>query len=149
MKAKTVLLVVVLSLACGATQAEEKSSQHKCPIAIKSVKLSYNHQGGESKPQLGMEFESYSDKRISNIVFTLLILDAFGNAHPYPDDLTYPQDLEPGKKAAFVWDLESAAVDIHRTGETLVVKKVGFIDATSWNDGGLGVCGYTVDYHAR
>ena len=69
--------------------------------------------------------------------------------HPYPDDLTYRDGLEAGKKKVFIWDLASESVDIHRAGETVVVKKIEFIDASDWIDDGSEACVYKVDFHAR
>jgi hypothetical protein len=149
MRTNATLLVLAFCLTCGSTRAQSESHERKCPVVINSVALSYNHQGGGSKPQLRVEFGNRASKRISNVTFTLSVLDAGGNAHLYPDDLTYQESLETGKKTVFVWDLAPENVDVHRTGETVVLKTVGFIDATSWTDDGSESCVFTVDYHAR
>ncbi|MGP8260032.1 MAG: hypothetical protein ACLQM6_08790 [Acidobacteriaceae bacterium] len=149
MRTKTVLLVVALSLVCGTTRAETGRPQRKCPVVIDSIELSYNHQGGESKPQLRVEFVNHAGKKISNVTFGLSVLDASGNARPYPDDLTYRDGLEIRKTKTFIWKLDPESVDIHRSGETVVVKKVGFIDTPDWIDDGSESCAFTVDYHAR
>ena len=149
MRAKIALLVSALCLVCGTVRAEAKNPERKCPVAINRVELSYNHQGGESKLQLRVEFDNNAGKQISKITFSLSVLDAGGNAHPYPDDLTYQEGLESGKKKVFIWDLTPENVDIHRSGETVVVKEVRFIDTPAWIDDGSESCAFAVDYHAR
>jgi hypothetical protein len=149
MRAVAALLVFALSLACGAMRAEAKSPEQKCPVVIDRVELSYNHQGGESKPQLRVEFGNFAGKQISNITFSLSVLDADGYPRPYPDDLTYREGLETGKRKVFIWDLAPETVDIHRAGETVVVKKVEFSDTTGWIDDGSESCVFTVDFHAK
>jgi hypothetical protein len=130
-------------------RAKAESPEHKCPVVIHSVALSYNHQDGQSRPQLRIEFGNGAGKQISNVTFSWSVLDAEGNPHPYPDDLTYQEGLETGKRKAFFWNLAPEAVDIHRSGETVVVKKVEFADTTRWIDDGSESCGFTVDFHAR
>jgi len=49
----------------------------------------------------------------------------------------------------FTWELASESVDIHRTGETVVVKKVEFSDTAGWIDDGSETCAFKVDFHAR
>lgn len=142
-------MILAFCLACGTIRAKTGDSERKCPVVISRVELSYNHQGGPSKPQLKVEFGNYAEKTITSVTFSLSVLDAGGNAHPYPDDLTYRDGLETGKKKVFTWDLSPENVDIHRTGESLVVKEVGFAGATGWIDDGSESCVFTVDYHAR
>ena len=149
MKANTALPVLAFYLACCVMRAEAGSAEPKCPVVIDGVELSYNHQGAPSKPQLRVEFGNFGGKHISNIRFALSLLDAGGYPHPYPDDLTYRDGLEAGKKKVFIWDLASESVDIHRAGETVVVKKIEFIDASDWIDDGSEACVYNVDFHAR
>jgi len=143
------LLVFTLCLAFGALKAEAESPEPKCPVVINRVELSYNHQGGVSKPQLTIEFGNHAGKQISKITFNLLMLNEGGYPHPYPDDLTYQEGLETGKRKVYNWDLAFEAVDIHRTGETVVVERVEFIDTTNWIDDGSESCVFTVDFHAR
>lgn len=149
MRANAALLVLALSLACGMMQAKAESPERKCPVVIHSVELSYNHQDGQSKPQLRVEFGNDASKQISNVTFSLSVLDAGGNPRPYPDDFTYREGLAAGKKKIFVWNLAPEAVDIHHTGETVVLKKVEFVDTTRWIDDGSESCVFTVDFHAR
>ncbi len=149
MRTNTVLLVVAFCLACGSARAKAGSAERKCPVVINSVELSYNHQGGASKPQLRVQFENHAGKRISSVTFSLSVLDADGNPRPYPDDLTYRDGLDAGKKKVFIWDLAPEIVDIHRTGETVVVKVAGFFDSKDWIDDGSESCAFKVDYHAR
>jgi hypothetical protein len=130
-------------------QSVAMSPEQKCPVVINSADLNYSHQGGQSKPQLKIWFGNDAGKRISKITFSLSVLDPSGNARPYPDDLVYEEGLETGKKQVFSWDLTQENVDIHRAGETVVVKKVHFVDATDWVDDGSESCAFTVDFHAR
>ena len=149
MKTNIASLVLALCLACGAVRAEAGSPERKCPVVIDSVELSYNHQGETSKHQLRVEFDNHSGKHISKIAFSLSLLDVGGYPHPYPDDLMYGNGLEIGKTKAFTWELASESVDIHRTGETVVVSKVEFSDTVSWIDDGSETCAFKVDFHAR
>jgi hypothetical protein len=130
-------------------RAEAGDPQRKCPVVIDSVELSYNHHGGKSKPQLRIAFVNHAGKKISNVTFGLYVLDANGYALPYPDDLTYRDGMETRKTKTFIWDLDPESVDIHRTGETVVVRKVGFISTPDWIDDGSESCAFAVDYHAR
>jgi hypothetical protein len=57
--------------------------------------------------------------------------------------------LEIGKTRRFTWDLDFDSVDIHRAGETVVVQKIEFADASTWNDDGSESCSFKVDYHAK
>jgi hypothetical protein len=149
MRANAALMVFTLFMAFGALNLGAESPEPKCPVVTNRVELSYNHQGGVSKPQLAIEFDNRAGKQISKITYNLLLLGEGGYPHPYPEDLTYREGLETGKRKVYIWDLSSEAVDIHRTGETVVVKKVEFTDATSWIDDGSESCMFTVDYHAR
>lgn len=149
MRTNLAMLIIALSLACGAARAGASSSEQRCPVIIDRVDLSYNHAGGESKPKLRVEFGNHTDRQILTITFSLSLLDSIGNPQPYQDDLTYQDGLESGKKKTFVWDLDRDAVDIHRTGETLVLKKVEFVGSASWIDDGSESCDLTVDFHAK
>ena len=149
MRANTAWSILALCLACGAVRAEAESPDRKCPVAIDRVELSYNHQGGPSKPQLRVEFGNHAGKQIAKITFSLSVLDAGGYPRLYPDDLIYRDGLEAGKKKVFIWELASESVDIHRSGETVVVKKVEYLDTTGWIDDGSESCAFKVDFHAR
>jgi hypothetical protein len=149
MRACGALLVITLWLACGASETKAENPERKCPVVVERVDLSYNHQGRESKPQLTIGFGNFSAKQITAITFILSVLDGGGYPHLYPDDLTYRESLESGKRKEFLWELPYRAVDIHRTGEMVVVKQVQFADRTSWIDDGSESCAYTVDFHAR
>jgi len=128
---------------------EAESPERYCPVVINSVELIYNHQGGVSRPQLSVEFENHSGKKISNVRFSLSLLDAGGYRRPYPYDLAYKEGLNSGKKKVFIWDLAPESVDIHRTGEAVVVKIVEFDDTTHWFDDDSEFCVFTVDFHAK
>jgi hypothetical protein len=149
MRAKNALMVLTFCLACSLLQAEAKSSERKCPVVIDHVELSYSHQGEPSKPQLRVGFGNIASKQITTVTFTLSVLDSGGYPHPYPDSLTYGDGLEAGQKKVFVWDLASESVDIHRAGETVVVQKVEYADATGWANDGSESCMFKVDFHAR
>jgi hypothetical protein len=149
MRANTALAVLVFCLAYCAARAEAGSPERKCPVVIDRVELSYNHQGGPSKPQLRIEFGNRAGKPITKITFSLAVLDAGGYPYPYPDDLMYRDGLEVGKRKMFAWELASESVDIHRTGETVVVKRVEFSDTAGWIDDGSESCAFKVDFHPR
>lgn len=143
------LLLLTLGLTCILARAEANPAEHKCPIVIDHVELGYNHQGGESKPQLRVGFGNNAGKQISAVTFSLSVLDSGGNPQPYPDNLTYGDGLENGKKKIFAWDLVFESVEVHPAGETVVVQKVEFADATIWTDDGSESCVLTVDFHAK
>jgi hypothetical protein len=149
MKTNSSSLILTLCLACGVMQAQANSADRKCPVVINRVELSYNHQGEPSKPQLRLWFQSDAGSPISAIAFSLSILDSGGYPRSYPGQLTYSDGLDAGKKKVFIWDLASESVDIHRTGETVVVQKVEFADAASWIDDGSEACAFKIDFHAR
>jgi hypothetical protein len=149
MRPSRALLVLTLCLTCILARAEAKPRERKCPVLIDHVELGYNHRGGESKPQLRVGFGNNAGKQISTVTFSLSVLDSGGNPHPYPDSLTYGDGLETGQKKLFAWDLAFESVDIHRAGETVVVQKVEFADATGWTDDGSESCMLTIDFHAR
>jgi hypothetical protein len=143
------MLMVALCLAGGATRAKAQNSGQKCPAVLDHIELSYNHQGGQSKPQLRVEFDNAAGKAITTVTFSLSVLDSAGYPHPYPDDIVYRDGLEAGKQKIFTWSLAPESVDIHRTGETVLVQEVEFADATSWKDDGSESCVLTVDFHPR
>jgi len=130
-------------------QTNAWAAEQKCPVALDHIELSYAHQGGQSKPQLRINFGNAAGKQISTITFTLSILDPSGYPHPYPGDLVYRKGLEADAQKVFVWSLAQESVDIHRTGETVLVQEVEFSDATSWKDDGSESCELTVDFHPK
>ena len=141
--------LVALSIVCLLTRAEAQNSPQICPVHIDQVQLSYNHQGGQSKPQLTSKFSNNTKQQIVAATFSLLLLDSNGTPRPYPDDLTYSDKLEPGQKKVFTWDLLVDSIDMHRTGESLILEKVEFADNSSWRDDGSESCVYTIDFHAK
>jgi hypothetical protein len=148
MRRSCALLVLTLCASWGAARAEAPSSG-RCPVAIYQVELSYTHQGVPSKPQLKLWFGSATAKPISTVAFSLSLLDSGGYPHLYPDNPTYRDGLQAGQRKLFVWDLAPDSVDIHRTGEVVVLQEVKFKDATNWANDDTDNCLLKVDYHAR
>jgi hypothetical protein len=149
MRTNFAVLTFALCLACSATRAKAQSSEQKCPVLLDHIELSYNHAGGQSKPQLRVEFGNVAGKGIRSVTFSLSVLDSAGYPHLYPDDIVYRDGLETGKQKIFTWSLAPESVDIHRTGETVLVQEVEFADATGWKDDGSESCVLTVDFHPR
>jgi hypothetical protein len=149
MKLRLKWLLVALLASYLPTFAEAQNAADKCPIAIDQVELSYNHQDGQSRPQLTSKFVNETKKQVLAITFSLFVLDSSEAPRPYPDDLTYSEKLDPGQKKMFTWDLSSESIDMHRTGESLILEKVEFADNTLWRDDGSESCAYTVDFHAK
>lgn len=148
-KHKSCWMVFALFLALHEMNARAEQPKLQCPVAIKTIELTYSHVGGQSKPQLGAIFANHAEKHVAAITFSLSQLDSAGSPHPYPDDLIYRGGLSTGKQKHFTWDLSPEAVDLHRTGELLLVRAVRYDDATEWKDDGSESCSFTVDYHAR
>jgi hypothetical protein len=142
-------LIIALCLVYSTMGAKAQNSGQKCPVVLDHIELSYNHQGGQSKPQLRVEFDNAAGKGITTVTFSLSVLDPAGYPHPYPDDIVYRDGLEAGKQKTFTWSLAQESVDIHRAGETVLVQEVEFADATSWKDDGSESCVLTVDFHPR
>jgi len=69
---KALLLAVCVS-GCWAGATAQGTAQ-KCPIAIESLSLGYNHAGGQSKPQLQLQFGNRADRRIGTATFELWLL---------------------------------------------------------------------------
>jgi hypothetical protein len=149
MRSNAALLTTVLYLAYGAAHSLAQSPEQKCPVGLDHIELSYGHQGGQSKPQLRVIFNNDSGKKISTVTFSLSVLDSGGYPHPYPDDLVYRDGLEAGKQKVFSWELAPESVDIHRTGETVVVQEVEFAGSASWKDDGSESCVLTLDFHPK
>ena len=149
MRTNFAMLIVALSLVCSATRAKSQSSGQKCPVVLDHIDLNYNHEGGKSKPQLSVEFGNATGKAITTVTFSLSVLDSAGYPHPYPEDLEYRDGLETTKQKTFTWNLAPESVDIHRAGETVLVREVEFADATGWKDDGSESCVLTVDFHPR
>lgn len=146
---RILLAALGLGLMSGALQAWALKPGQVCPIAVENVVLSYRHQGGPSTPQLAAMLGNRAGKRIASARFELSLLNASGDPHTYPEDLVYRRGLAMDKRINYVWTLAPESVDIHRTGEALVLLEVQFDDQTSWKDDGSESCGYGVDYHAQ
>jgi hypothetical protein len=148
---RTSLAVFVLPLCFAFTTelAKAQSTEQKCPVVLSHTQLSYNHEGGQSKPQLQLKFGNATGKQISTVTFSLSMLDSGGYPHPYPDELVYRDGLEAHNEKTFTWSLAPESVDIHRTGETVLVQSVEFGDSTDWKDDGSESCVLTVDFHPR
>ena len=141
--------IFAAGLVCLTASAVAWSRPQSCPVSIDSLALNYNHQNGQSVPQLRAGFGNATRKRSVSIRFTLLLLDAAGSQHPYPDDLVYADGLDAGARKTFTWSLTPDAVDIHRAGQTLILEGVEFDDRTTWQDDGTESCASTVDYRAH
>jgi len=148
-RAKVVLVWLAFGCAAGESPLAVHAAPQNCPATIESLALNYNHQGGQSKPELSASFSNRAGKRISSATFELSLLDQAGYPHVYPHRLTFSDGLETGKVKTSQWALDPASVDIHRTGEVLQLRTVEFEDATSWKDDGSESCELAVDYHAR
>ena len=149
MKTNFAILTLALCLACTAARANAQSSGQKCPVVLDHIALSYNHEGGQSKPQLRVKFDNAAGKRITKVTFSLSVLESSGYPQPYPEDLVYRDGLEAGKQKIFAWSLAPESIDIHHAGETVLVLEVEFADATRWKDDGSESCVLTVDFHPR
>ncbi len=143
------IATLVLSLVSCAPWARAVKPGQVCPIAIENLELSYRHQGGQSTPQLTAMLGNRAGKRIASARFQLSVLDPNGSPNSYPEDLIYSKGLDVDKRRNYAWSLAPESVDIHRTGEALVLLEVTFDDQSSWKDDGSESCGYGVDYHAR
>jgi hypothetical protein len=126
------------------------SPSRKCPIRFDRINLRYNHAGGQSVPQLNLDFTNRTANPIANIVLRLSILDTDGNPRPYPDDLTYSKEPIPGKEhKTYTWDLNTSSVDMHHTGESVTLQSLQYADGTDWKDDGSLSCSISVDFHAK
>lgn len=144
------LWVLVFCGVFGNACTAAESPAQKCPVVIDRIDLTYSHQGGQSKPELKVSFGNAGGRRVATVLFSLSLLNSSGDLQTYPEDLAYRDGLDPDKKRVFIWELAPESVDIHRAGEIVVIKKVGFDDAGSvWTDDGSETCKLTVDYHAR
>ena len=145
--------VALIWLAFGCVAGESPLAVHaapqNCPATIESLSLNYSHEGGESKPKLSATFSNRAGKRIASAIFDLSLLDSTGAPHAYPHPLTFRDGLDAGKLRTSKWNLNPESVDIHRTGETLLLREVEFDDGMSWKDDGSESCSLVVDYHAR
>jgi hypothetical protein len=148
-RAKVALVWLTLGCAAGESPLAVHAAAQVCPATIDSLALNYNHQGGQSKPQLTATFSNRAGKRIASARFELSLLDSAGYPHAYPHALTYSEGLDAGKVKTSQWALDPEFVDMHRTGEMLLLQAVEFDDATSWKDDGSESCGFGVDYHPR
>jgi hypothetical protein len=146
---KQILPCLGLGLALCATSAGALKPGQVCPIAVESLELNYRHQGGPSIPQLTAMLGNRAGKRILHARFQLSLLDGNGYPHAYPEDLIFDKGLDVDKRRNHVWPLVPESVDMHRTGESLMLLEVTFEDQTSWKDDGSESCGYGVDYHGK
>jgi hypothetical protein len=146
---RTAALACVCLGVCGVLQLPAEDTRQPCPVVIEQVSLAYSHEGNPSIPRLQIRFANASTNSIAHVTFQLALLDDGGYPHDYPDDLTSHSPLEPGKRKNSAWTLRPESVDIHRSGEVLVVKRVDFADRTSWHDDGSQSCKLAVDFHAR
>jgi hypothetical protein len=151
---KTILLVAGAILCCAAAAQSPAGSapkdSSKCPIGFEHVDLRYNHAGGESAPQLRVSFTNRTGKTIAGFAFSLAILDSNGNPIPYASQFEYHHDFPAGEgQRSRIWTLDPAAVDMHRSGESVTLAGVTFADGTTWKDDGSEACTLAFDYHAK
>jgi hypothetical protein len=143
------MLAVLGTLCCFALPSVAQSSNQVCPISIEHLELGYAHRGSVSSPELIAIFSNTTGSRIATARFELSQLGAGGYPHSYPNILTYQVGVNAHKRTRYAWDLDPEAVDIHRTGQSLLLLSVGFDDRTIWKDDGSESCVLTVDYHGR
>jgi hypothetical protein len=141
------ILLLILCVPVLASAAER--AEQSCPVHIGHIELTYNHAGGQSKPQLSLMFDNTATKRIVSATFALLVLDANGYPRPYDDPFIDTTELDSGKTRLKTWELAPEKVDIHRTGETVILQSVEFDDRSKWEDDGTETCSLTVDYHPK
>ncbi|MBV8114248.1 MAG: hypothetical protein JO300_05870 [Silvibacterium sp.] len=122
----------------------------KCPIGFGSVDVRYNHAGGESVPQLRLSFTNQTGKTITDLVFSLSIFDSDGSPVSYPSDFHYHHEFPPGQaQRSHTWNLDPASVDMHRTGESVMLLEARFADGTGWKDDGAWACTLAFDYRPK
>lgn len=141
--------MLVAGVAFAAMPAVAQKAEQVCPVAIESLDLGYGHQGGQSKPQLTAVLGNRTEKRVATARFRLSLLDAGGYANEYPEDLTFDRGLDVHMRRRHIWNLAPESVNIHRTGQSLVLLSVEFDDRTAWKDDGSESCVLTMDYHPR
>lgn len=148
-RAKFALALLAFGCVAGESPLAVNAAPQHCPAKIENLVLNYNHQGGQSMPQLSATLSNRAGKRIASATFDLSLLDSSGAPHDYPQPLTYSDGLDAGRTKTKQWDLDPESVDIHRTGEVLLLREVEFEDGTSWKDDGSESCSLIVDYHGR
>jgi len=121
----------------------------RCPVLLQNISLTYNHNGGKSTPQLQVKFANDTGVELAKATFQLSVLDAAGYPQIYANDFEFRGALAPRKSKISSWDLDANSVDIHRTGETVLLKSVTFADGNGWADDGSETCRMTVDFHAQ
>jgi len=151
---KATLLFLGVFACCAAlaqnSTAPPATPSSKCPIDFEHLDLRYNHAGGESVPQLKLVFTNQTNKTITDFVFALSILDSSGNPVPYTSQFDYRHEFPPGgPERSRLWKLDSASVDIHRSGESVTLLEATFADGTTWKDDGSQACTISFDYHAK
>jgi hypothetical protein len=133
-----------------AASAAQAGSASKCPVALNHLDLRYYHAGGQSIPQLKLVFTNETEKTVTDMTFSLSILDPEGNSHPYAEPLTYRRDISPGQQQrSHTWTLETSSIDMHHTGEGLNLLEVQFADGSAWKDDGSLACSLVIDFHAK
>lgn len=145
---------LLFTITCGygliAHAAQSAGAASKCPISLNRLDLRYNHAGGQSIPQLKLAFANQTEKTVSNMIFSLSILDSEGNPHPYSENLSYRRDIPTGsQQRTHTWNLDAVSVDMHHTGESMTLLEVEFADGTAWKDDGSQACTLLVDFHAK
>jgi len=140
---------LLLACAAGIGLSPAAQAQQKCPVLIQHISLAYNHAGGISTPQLQVKFADIADRDLAKVTFQLSVLDASGYPHVYPEDLEFRGLVPPKKSKLYSWDLDASSVDIHRTGETVLLKSVAFANGSRWTDDGSETCSLTFDFRAR
>jgi hypothetical protein len=151
---KAMLLVLGAFACCGAlaqsSVASPETAPSKCPIGFEHLDLRYNHAGGQSEPQMRLAFRNRTSKTITRFVFALSILDSDGNPVPYASQFEYRREFPPfGPQRSHIWNLEPAAVDMHRSGESVILLEAEFADGKTWKDDGSQSCTLAFDYHAK
>jgi hypothetical protein len=148
-KFASVAIAFALCSISGGSALWAQNGHRACPVVINQVNLTYSHEGNPSVPRLEIRFTNAGPQPIARVVFQLALLDGSGYSHEYPDDLTSNAELEPRKEKVSNWTLQPQSIDIHRAGETVVVKKVSFAEGNPWSDDGSESCKFVVDFHAR
>lgn len=151
---KATLLFLGTFVCCAAwgqsSTAPRDTAPAKCPVGFQHVDVRYNHAGGESAPQLRLAFTNRADKTITGFVFSLSILDSEGNPVPYATQFDYRREFPPGGgERSRLWKLDAASVDMHRSGESVILLEADFADGTTWKDDGSQGCTLSFDYHAK
>jgi hypothetical protein len=122
------LPAVVLLLLASALPASES------PLTVVSARgydhtqriITFNH-----GPWTSVEVQNNSGKLIVGEKFLMVVIDAVGDRHRWPELLTADKKIKPGKKAWIQWE-ELANTERHIEITPL---KVLFDDGTTWEKG--------------